>query len=173
MADGYSIPAHDQVDRRRHGGRRLGVGPGESALGGSPTTGCSSQGRRCPVRPFNGSSLVGKARGAVVLDAVVPVLQRRGTQRQPGGGGQSERVDVRRLSRRAPTSRPWRGFVSKYNLNFTTLNDADGSIWARYNVPVAAGVCVLPRRRIVDVREQPDFGDAHAGAVRPGSRALS
>ena len=27
------------------------------------------------------------------------------------------------------------GFVSKYNLRFTTLNDADGSIWARYNVP--------------------------------------
>ena len=26
-------------------------------------------------------------------------------------------------------------FVDKYNLNFTTLNDADGSIWARYNVP--------------------------------------
>jgi thiol-disulfide isomerase/thioredoxin len=26
-------------------------------------------------------------------------------------------------------------FVSKYNLNFTTLNDADASIWARYNVP--------------------------------------
>ncbi|BBZ16522.1 protein disulfide oxidoreductase [Mycolicibacterium gadium] len=27
------------------------------------------------------------------------------------------------------------GFVSKYNLGFTNLNDADGSIWARYNVP--------------------------------------
>jgi thiol-disulfide isomerase/thioredoxin len=27
------------------------------------------------------------------------------------------------------------GFVSKYNLNFTNLNDADGGIWARYNVP--------------------------------------
>ncbi len=27
------------------------------------------------------------------------------------------------------------GFVSRYNLNFTNLNDADGSIWARYNVP--------------------------------------
>jgi thiol-disulfide isomerase/thioredoxin len=27
------------------------------------------------------------------------------------------------------------GFVSKYNLNFTNLSDADGSIWARYNVP--------------------------------------
>lgn len=26
-------------------------------------------------------------------------------------------------------------FVSKYGLNFTTLNDADGAIWARYNVP--------------------------------------
>ena len=27
------------------------------------------------------------------------------------------------------------GFVSKYNINFTNLNDADGSIWARFNVP--------------------------------------
>jgi peroxiredoxin len=26
-------------------------------------------------------------------------------------------------------------FVDKYHLGFTTLNDADGSIWARYNVP--------------------------------------
>lgn len=26
-------------------------------------------------------------------------------------------------------------FVSKYGLNFTVLNDADGSIWARFNVP--------------------------------------
>ncbi|WP_432246592.1 protein disulfide oxidoreductase [Mycolicibacterium sp. ELW1] len=26
-------------------------------------------------------------------------------------------------------------FVSKYNLNFTNLNDSDGSIWARFNVP--------------------------------------
>lgn len=27
------------------------------------------------------------------------------------------------------------GFVDKYRLGFTTLNDADGSIWARYNIP--------------------------------------
>ncbi|MCV7290361.1 protein disulfide oxidoreductase [Mycolicibacterium wolinskyi] len=27
------------------------------------------------------------------------------------------------------------GFVDKYNLGFPNLNDADGSIWARYNVP--------------------------------------
>ena len=26
-------------------------------------------------------------------------------------------------------------FVSKYNLNFTNINDADGSIWAKYKVP--------------------------------------
>src|SRR6478672_171577 len=26
-------------------------------------------------------------------------------------------------------------FVDKYNLDFTNLDDADGSIWARYNVP--------------------------------------
>jgi thiol-disulfide isomerase/thioredoxin len=26
-------------------------------------------------------------------------------------------------------------FVSKYNLNFTNLNDANGSVWALYNVP--------------------------------------
>ena len=26
-------------------------------------------------------------------------------------------------------------FVSKYGLNFTNLNDADGSIWAKFNVP--------------------------------------
>lgn len=26
-------------------------------------------------------------------------------------------------------------FVSKYNLNFTNLNDADGSIWAKFRVP--------------------------------------
>jgi thiol-disulfide isomerase/thioredoxin len=27
------------------------------------------------------------------------------------------------------------GFVDKYNLRFTNLNDADGSLWARYGVP--------------------------------------
>ena len=27
------------------------------------------------------------------------------------------------------------GFVDKYNLRFTNLNDSDGSIWARYGVP--------------------------------------
>ena len=38
------------------------------------------------------------------------------------------------VSTRADVS-AMQGFVSKYNLNFTNLNDADGSIWARFNVP--------------------------------------
>ena len=28
-----------------------------------------------------------------------------------------------------------RNFVAKYNLNFTNINDADGSIWAQFRVP--------------------------------------
>jgi thiol-disulfide isomerase/thioredoxin len=63
------------------------------------------------------------------------------------------------------------GFVSKYNINFTNLNDADGSIWARYNVRASA-LRVLLRGWGVDSREQPDRGDAPAGAVRPGSGAV-
>ena len=27
------------------------------------------------------------------------------------------------------------GFVSRYNLNFTNLDDSDGTLWARFNVP--------------------------------------
>ncbi|WP_313675394.1 protein disulfide oxidoreductase [Mycolicibacterium sp.] len=27
------------------------------------------------------------------------------------------------------------GFISKYGLGFTNINDADGSIWAKFNVP--------------------------------------
>ncbi len=38
------------------------------------------------------------------------------------------------ISTRADVS-AMQGFVSKYNLNFTNINDADGSIWAQFNVP--------------------------------------
>ncbi len=83
--------------------------------------------------PFDGAVAAGQARRAVVLDAVVPVLQRRGALRQQVAAanpnvtfvGVAARSDVSAMD----------GFVSKYNLNFTNLNDADGSIWARYDVP--------------------------------------
>ena len=38
------------------------------------------------------------------------------------------------IATRADTS-ALQGFVSKYGLNFTNINDADGSIWAKFNVP--------------------------------------
>lgn len=37
------------------------------------------------------------------------------------------------------------GFVSKYGLNFTNINDADGSIWAKFNVPWQPAYVFLQR----------------------------
>jgi thiol-disulfide isomerase/thioredoxin len=83
--------------------------------------------------PFNGSSLVGKP--AVLwfwtpwcpfCNAEAPsVSQVAAANPKVTFVGVAARSDVAAMA----------GFVSKYNLNFTNLNDADGSIWARYNVP--------------------------------------
>ena len=83
--------------------------------------------------PFNGASLVGKP--AVLwfwtpwcpfCNAEAPsVSQVAAANPKVTFVGVAARSDV------AAT----KSFVSKYNLNFTNLNDADGSIWARYNVP--------------------------------------
>ena len=83
--------------------------------------------------PFNGSSLEGKP--AVLwfwtpwcpfCNAEAPSVSAVAAA-NPGVTfvGVSTRADVAAMQ----------GFVSKYNLNFTNLNDADGSIWARFNVP--------------------------------------
>lgn len=69
----------------------------------------------------------------MVLDAVVPILQRR----SPGVGrvaAANPRVTFVGVAAHSDVG-AMQGFVTKYNLNFTNLNDADGSIWARYNVP--------------------------------------
>ena len=83
--------------------------------------------------PFNGASLVGKP--AVLwfwtpwcpfCNAEAPsVGQVAAANPKVTFVGVAARSDVAAMQ----------GFVSKYNLNFPTLNDADGSIWARYNVP--------------------------------------
>ncbi|MBU8812640.1 protein disulfide oxidoreductase [Mycolicibacterium goodii] len=83
--------------------------------------------------PFNGSSLAGKP--AVLwfwtpwcpfCNAEAPsVSQVAAANPQVTFLGVAARSDVAAMQ----------GFVDKYNLNFTNLNDADGSIWARYNVP--------------------------------------
>src|SRR5689334_3861916 len=83
--------------------------------------------------PFNGASLIGKP--AVLwfwtpwcpfCNAEAPsVSQVAAANPKVTFVGVAARSDVAAMQ----------AFVSKYNLNFTNLNDADGSIWARYNVP--------------------------------------
>jgi thiol-disulfide isomerase/thioredoxin len=83
--------------------------------------------------PFGGSSLVGKP--AVLwfwtpwcpfCNAEAPsVSQVAAANPEVTFVGVAARSDVAAMQ----------DFVSKYNLNFTNLNDADGSIWARYNIP--------------------------------------
>lgn len=83
--------------------------------------------------PFSGASLVGKP--AVLwfwtpwcpfCNAEAPsVAQVAAANPKVTFVGVAARSDVAAMQ----------DFVSKYNLNFTNLNDADGSIWARYDVP--------------------------------------
>jgi thiol-disulfide isomerase/thioredoxin len=83
--------------------------------------------------PFNGASLQGKA--AVLwfwapwcpfCNAEAPgVAQVSSANPKVTFLGIASRADVGSMQ----------GFVSKYGLNFTNLNDADGAIWARYGVP--------------------------------------
>ncbi|MGW4099437.1 MULTISPECIES: protein disulfide oxidoreductase [unclassified Mycobacterium] len=83
--------------------------------------------------PFNGSSLAG--RPAVLwfwtpwcpfCNAEAPsVSQVAAANPQVSFVGIAAHSDVGAMQ----------GFVDKYHLNFPNLNDADGSIWARYNVP--------------------------------------
>jgi thiol-disulfide isomerase/thioredoxin len=83
--------------------------------------------------PFNGASLVGKPSvlwfwtpWCPFCNAEAPsVSQVAAANPKVTFVGVAARSDVPAMQ----------AFVSKYNLNFTTLNDADGSIWARYNVP--------------------------------------
>lgn len=83
--------------------------------------------------PFNGSSLVG--RPAVLwfwtpwcpfCNAEAPsVSQVAAANPEVSFVGVAAHSDVGAMQ----------AFVDKYHLNFPNLNDADGSIWARYNVP--------------------------------------
>jgi thiol-disulfide isomerase/thioredoxin len=83
--------------------------------------------------PFNGASLVGKPSVLWFWTPWCPFCNAEGPSvsqvaaANPGVTfvGVAARSDVGAMQ----------DFVSKYNLNFTNLNDADASIWARYNVP--------------------------------------
>lgn len=83
--------------------------------------------------PFNGASLQGKpavlwfwAPQCPFCNAEAPAVSQVAAA-NPGVTfvGIAARSDVGSMQ----------NFVSRYHLNFTNLNDADGSIWARYHVP--------------------------------------
>lgn len=83
--------------------------------------------------PFNGASLVGKpvmmffwASWCPFSNAGAPaVSQIAAANPKVTFVGVAGRSDVGSMQ----------AFVSKYNMSFTNLNDADGSLWARFNVP--------------------------------------
>ena len=83
--------------------------------------------------PFNGASLQGKPAVLWFWTPWCPFCnQEAPTVSQVAAAnpkvtfvGVAARSDVAQMQ----------SFVAKYNLNFTNLNDADGSIWAKFNVP--------------------------------------
>jgi len=89
-----------------------------TTLSGAPFNGAGLQGKRAvlwfwaPFCPFCNAEAPGLSQVAAANPGVTVV-------------GIAAHSDVGAMQ----------SFVSKYGLNFTNLNDADGSIWARYNVP--------------------------------------
>ena len=89
-----------------------------TTLSGAPFNGAALQGKRAvlwfwaPFCPFCNAEAPGLSQAAAANPGVTFV-------------GIAAHSDVGAMQ----------NFVSKYGLNFTNLNDADGSIWARYNVP--------------------------------------
>jgi thiol-disulfide isomerase/thioredoxin len=89
-----------------------------TTLGGAPFNGASLQGKPAvlwfwtPWCPFCNQEAPNVSQVAAANPTVTFV-------------GVAARSDVGQMQ----------AFVSRYNLNFTNLDDADGSIWARFHVP--------------------------------------
>jgi thiol-disulfide isomerase/thioredoxin len=83
--------------------------------------------------PFNGSSLQGKPAVLWFWTPWCPFCNQEApnVSRVAAANPDVTFVGVAARSDVADMQR----FVDKYKLNFTNLNDADGSIWARFNVP--------------------------------------
>ncbi len=83
--------------------------------------------------PFSGESLVGKP---AVLWFWTPWCPFCNAEAPAVSEVAAANPDVTFVGVAARSSvEDMQSFVSKYDLNFTNLNDADGEIWARYNVP--------------------------------------
>ncbi len=83
--------------------------------------------------PFNGASLQGKPAVLWFWTPWCPFCNAEGPSVSSVAAA-NPKVTFVGVAARSDVA-AMESFVSKYNLNFTNLNDADGSIWARYNVP--------------------------------------
>jgi thiol-disulfide isomerase/thioredoxin len=83
--------------------------------------------------PFNGASLQGKPAVLWFWTPWCPFCNQEAPNVSAVAAA-NPNVTFVGVSTRADVS-AMASFASKYNLNFTNLNDADGSIWAMFNVP--------------------------------------
>ena len=87
--------------------------------------------------PFNGASLQGKPAVLWFWTPWCPFCNAEAPS-VSGVAAANPKVTFVGVAARSDVA-AMQGFVSKYKLNFTVLNDADGSFWARYNVPWQPG----------------------------------
>jgi len=83
--------------------------------------------------PFNGTSLQGKPAVLWFWTPWCPFCNAEAPSVSAVAAA-NPKVTFVGVSTRADVG-AMQNFVSKYNLNFTNLNDANGSIWALFNVP--------------------------------------
>ena len=83
--------------------------------------------------PFNGTSLQGKPAVLWFWTPWCPFCNSEAPNVSAVAAA-NPKVTFVGVSTRADVG-AMQNFVAKYNLNFTNLNDADGSIWAKFNVP--------------------------------------
>ncbi len=83
--------------------------------------------------PFNGASLQGKPAVLWFWRPQCPFCNQEAPSLSQVAAANPKVTFVGVAARSDQAS--MQDFVSKYNLNFTNLNDADGSIWQRFNVP--------------------------------------
>lgn len=83
--------------------------------------------------PFNGASLQGKPAVLWFWRPQCPFCNQEAPSLSQVAAANAKVTFVGVAARSDLAS--MKDFVSKYNLNFTNLNDADGSIWQRFNVP--------------------------------------
>ncbi len=82
---------------------------------------------------FNGASLQGKPAVLWFWTPWCPFCNQEAPTVSQVAAANPQVTFVGVAARSDPTQ--MQNFVSKYNLNFTNLNDADGAIWAKFNVP--------------------------------------